>query len=195
MAKASNIPDRPAELKSISWLHPHPRNARTHTEEQINQIVSLVERFGWTAPIVADETGVILSGHGRRLAALQMGLQRVPTVIVEGWTDEEKLAYMLADNQVALNAGWDVEELKVQLEELIDFDLDLSSLNFEIDDVETGFEPNLNPVTGGINVTDDDVEAARGRLEGRFKQERQEIVDVVCPHCGEKFGLNRSDVK
>jgi DNA modification methylase len=117
-------------------LKPSPRNARTHTKNQVEQIVGSVRRFGWTYPILVDEHSTIIAGHGRHLAAIELGLREVPVHVLTGLSDAEKRALMLADNKIAANAGWDREILARELGEL-------SSLLPEIDlEIEiTGFAP------------------------------------------------------
>lgn len=120
--------------KAIASLIPDPRNARTHPKRQIEQIVASIEAFGFTNPILADPEGRLIAGHGRLLAAKQAGLAEVPVIELSGLTEAQKKALRLADNKIALNAGWDVEILKLEL-------ADLSLPEFEIDLGLTGFSP------------------------------------------------------
>jgi ParB-like chromosome segregation protein Spo0J len=87
----------------------NPRNARTHSKKQIGQIAESIKAFGFTSPLIVDEGHVLIAGHGRKLAAEQLGLTVVPTIIVEGLTESQKRALMLADNRITQNAGWDRE--------------------------------------------------------------------------------------
>jgi DNA modification methylase len=112
------------------------RNARTHSKKQIRQIANSFLRFGWTYPILIDEDGVILAGHGRYEAALLLGLREVPVIVVAGLREAEKRALALADNKIAANAGWDRAVLAIELGELADL---LPECNLDID--ITGFEP------------------------------------------------------
>jgi len=112
------------------------RNARTHSKKQIRQIANSFLRFGWTYPILIDEDGVILAGHGRYEAALLLGLREVPVIVVAGLSEAEKRALALADNKIAANAGWDRAVLAIELGELADL---LPECNLDID--ITGFEP------------------------------------------------------
>jgi hypothetical protein len=118
------------ETREISALIPYARNARTHTDEQIAQIAASIREWGWTNPILIDEEGGIIAGHGRVLAAQQLGLDRVPAAIAEGWTEAQKVACRLADNQLALNAGWDLEILSSEVKGLREWGFDLSLLGF-----------------------------------------------------------------
>jgi DNA modification methylase len=127
---------RETALVAVRKLRPNKRNARTHPQKQIRQIQSAYRRFGWTNPIIADENNVILAGHGRYEAALQLGLLEVPVIVVEGLNDAEKRALALADNKIAENAGWDRKQLAEELSELANL---LPECNLDVD--ITGFAP------------------------------------------------------
>jgi DNA modification methylase len=126
----------------INALKPHPRNARTHSKAQIQQIANSIERFGWTSPIVADEEGYILAGHGRHEAAKHRKLSKVPVIVVSGLNDGEKRALMLADNKIASNAGYDRARLASELGELAILLPELN-LNLEITGFATAEIDNL----------------------------------------------------
>lgn len=115
------------ERKSVKSLIPYARNARTHSDEQIAQIAASIKEWGWTNPILIDAEGGIIAGHGRVLAARKLNISDVPVMVATGWSDAQKRAYVLADNQLAMNAGWDTELLKVEVAELDadGFNLDL----------------------------------------------------------------------
>jgi DNA modification methylase len=125
----------------IGKLRPNKRNARTHPKKQIRQIASSVQRFGWTYPILIDENGVILAGHGRYEAALLLDLQEVPVIVVAGLSDAEKRALALADNKIAANAGWDRTVLAAELGELAvllpECDLNIEITGFETAEIDT----------------------------------------------------------
>jgi ParB-like chromosome segregation protein Spo0J len=107
-------------------LRPWERNARTHSKKQLKQIAKSIETFGFTNPVLIDRDNVILAGHGRVEAAKLLGLETVPCIRLEHMTPEEKRAYVLADNKLALNAGWDEDLLAQELEALQHLDLDFS---------------------------------------------------------------------
>ena len=115
------------ERRPVADLIPYARNARTHSDAQVAQIAASVNEWGWTTPVLVDEAGSIIAGHGRVLAARKLGLTDVPVMVASGWSEAQKKAYVLADNQLALNAGWDMDLLKVEVGDLnLDgFDLDL----------------------------------------------------------------------
>jgi DNA modification methylase len=139
------------ERWSIERLIPYAKNARTHSDAQIAQIAASIREWGWTTPVLVDEAGTIIAGHGRLLAAQRLQMTEVPVMVASGWTDAQKRAYVLADNKLALNAGWDNELLGLELADLkgLDFDLDL-----------TGFSPDeiaaLQPIQLNEGLTDED---------------------------------------
>lgn len=115
-------------------------NSRTHSDAQINQIVASIEQFGWTNPILLDGKNGVIAGHGRLLAAIKMDAKQVPTIDLAHLTDTQKRAYIIADNKLALNAGWDEETLANELKDMEDFDLSL--LGFSNDELEKYLEEN-----------------------------------------------------
>jgi DNA modification methylase len=141
--------NRDITLLPVRNLRPNTRNARTHPKRQIKQITNSIQRFGWTYPILADENGTILAGHGRYLAALDLGLTRVPVMTVADLSEAEKRALALADNKVALNAGWDRELLARELGELADLlpecTLDLEITGFEAAEIDSLLGDFLDP--------------------------------------------------
>ena len=118
------------ERRDIESLIPYARNARTHSDEQIAQIAASMKEWGWTNPVLVDEEGMIIAGHGRVMAARKLGLTEVPVMVAVGWTEAQKRAYVLADNQLALNAGWDMSVLTNELQGLKEWEFDLSLLGF-----------------------------------------------------------------
>ena len=118
------------ERRAVASLIPYARNARTHSAQQVAQIAASITQWGWTVPVLIDEDGAIIAGHGRVLAARRLGLTEVPVMVASGWSAERKRAYLLADNQLALNAGWDEELLRLELGELADAEFDLSVVGF-----------------------------------------------------------------
>ena len=125
--------------RSPSELFPDPRNARTHPKQQIEQIKNSIQAFGFTNPILADAGLQIIAGHGRLLAAKSLALAQVPVIIIDGLSDQQKRALRIADNKIALNAGWDLEILQQELSEL-------ATIDVTIDPTLTGF------TTGEIDV-------------------------------------------
>ena len=111
-------------------LIPYVNNSRTHSEQQVQQVASSIKEFGFTNPILIDEDGGIIAGHGRLMAAQLLGLDEVPTITLEGLTEAQRKAYVIADNKLALNAGWDFETLKIEMESIAE-DFDLRLLGFD----------------------------------------------------------------
>lgn len=137
------------EKVNIDKLVPYARNARTHSKEQILQLRASLREFGFVNPVIVDKDLNIIAGHGRVLAAKEEGITEVPCVFAEHLTEAQKRAYIIADNRLALNAGWDVEMLSVEIADLQGADFDISLLGF--DDAE------LNKLLGSMDdVKDDD---------------------------------------
>ncbi len=114
----------------IDKLIPYARNARTHSEDQVAQIAASIKEWGWTTPILVDPDGQIIAGHGRVMAARKLNISEIPVMVADGWTDAQKRAYILADNKLALNAGWDEELLALELSELKELGSDLELIGF-----------------------------------------------------------------
>ena len=124
--------------RPLATLTPWPRNARTHSKKQIRQIAASIRQFGFTTPVLIDEAGTILAGHGRVAAATLLGLTEVPCLQIEHLSEAQKRAYVLADNKLALNANWDEDLLATELGALLatDLDLDISVTGFSIPEVD-----------------------------------------------------------
>jgi DNA modification methylase len=133
----TTVPDSPVlEARSPSDLRPYSRNARTHSRKQVRQIADSIERFGFTNPVLVSDDGEIIAGHGRVEAAKLLGLRTVPTLQLSHLSAEERRAYVLADNKLALNAGWDQDILAIELQALIDLDFDVSLTGFSLAEVD-----------------------------------------------------------
>lgn len=126
--------------KKIDDLIPYINNSRTHSEEQINQIVASINEFGFTNPLLIDEKDNIIAGHGRLLASKKLKMEEVPCIVLSGLTEAQKKAYIIADNKMALNAGWDEELLKIELENLKELDFDLELTGFDVDELDDIFQ-------------------------------------------------------
>jgi ParB-like chromosome segregation protein Spo0J len=124
--------------KATADLIPYVNNSRTHSERQIQQVAASIKEFGFTNPILIDERGGIIAGHGRLMASKMLNIDEVPTIMLEGLTEAQKNAYVIADNQLALNAGWDFDLLRVEVDRLSEFDFDIDLLGFD-----DGFLDNL----------------------------------------------------
>jgi DNA modification methylase len=118
------------ERRKVDDLIPYARNARTHSDEQVAQIAASIKEWGWTTPVLVDEDGEIIAGHGRVLAARKLGIDEIPTMTATGWTKAQKQAYVLADNQLPQNADWNMDLLKIEMQDLSTEGFDLSLLGF-----------------------------------------------------------------
>lgn len=124
------------ENVKIEKLKPYENNARTHSEEQVEKISRSIKEFGFINPVLIDSNFGIIAGHGRVLGAKKLGMKEVPCLFVEDLTDEQKRAYILADNKLALDAGWDDEILREEIKALADLDFDVSLTGFELEDFD-----------------------------------------------------------
>lgn len=136
---------------SVDKLIPYVNNARTHDDSQVSQIAASIKEFGFNNPILIDENDGIIAGHGRLMAAKKLGLQEVPTIKLSHLSEVQRKAYILADNRLALNAGWDNELLSLELKEL-DTEIDLTLLGFDADELNA----LLNPIELTDGLTDED---------------------------------------
>lgn len=123
------------EKIALAQLVPYAQNARTHSAAQVQQIADSIREFGWTNPILIDEGGGIIAGHGRTLAAKMLGMTEVPCIRLTHLTEAQKRAYVIADNKLALNAGWDDEMLAKELGALVDAGYDASHIGFDADEL------------------------------------------------------------
>lgn len=121
------------EQRAVEKLIPYARNSRTHSDAQVAQIAASIKEWGWTTPILIDETEQVIAGHGRLMAARKLGMAEVPVIVAAGWTDAQKRAYVIADNKLALNAGWDESLLALEFGELegLGFDVELTGFSAE----------------------------------------------------------------
>lgn len=168
-------------MESIEWkqtgeLIPYANNSRTHSEKQVQQVAASIKEFGFTNPILIDEDNGIIAGHGRLQAAQLLGMDTVPTIALEGFTEAQRKAYVIADNQLAMNAGWDLDALKVEVDRLTELDFNLDLLGFDDDvlaDLINTIEPNFDPAT----------EEEQGQLD------ELDPKWIDCPHCGKEFDM------
>lgn len=160
------------KLIDINTISPYENNAKEHPEEQVQQIINSIEAFGFNDPIAVNGDMIIIEGHGRYLAAKEMGLKRVPCIILEGMTADEERAYILAHNKLTMNTGFDMEKLEYELNALQVEDFDLSL---------TGFgDYELQKILDHNDLFDDE-----DYTEEDLKEDYEEPnKNIVCPHCG-----------
>jgi ParB-like chromosome segregation protein Spo0J len=152
--------------KRVEELTPYSRNSRTHSDAQVAQIAASIREFGFINPVLVDAENNIIAGHGRVLAARKLGLEEVPCVLHDHLTETQRKAYILADNKLALNAGWDEDMLRLELRELGDMGFDLELTGFD--------EVEVEALNHKVNI--DDFFSDR---EGEVPKEPK-----LCPHCG-----------
>ncbi|MBI4902892.1 MAG: ParB N-terminal domain-containing protein, partial [Acidobacteria bacterium] len=126
-------------LQVVTWpvekLIPYARNARTHSAEQVAQVAASIAEFGWTNPILAGADGIVIAGHARLLAARKLGMTEVPVIVLDHLTESQRRALVLADNRLALNAGWDEEMLRVEMAALEEDGFNLELVGFTDDEI------------------------------------------------------------
>lgn len=144
------------ELVRCEALHGSPRNARTHSKKQIRQIAASIEAFGFTNPVLIDETGTLIAGHGRLEAAKDLGLDEVPGIRITHLSGPEKRALMLADNKIALNAGWDEAILATELADLSSLDLtfEMELTGFEMGEIDLIIDSTVNDAAGEADIVE-----------------------------------------
>lgn len=138
--------DLKIEYKNTDSLIPYVNNSRTHSDEQVLQVASSIKEFGFTNPLLIDEQGGIIAGHGRLMAANKLGLEQVPTITLVGLSEAQRKAYVIADNKLALNSGWDNELLSLEIAQLGDMGFDIDLLGFDADELaELQFDVEVLP--------------------------------------------------
>jgi len=160
----------------VSKLIPYVNNSRTHDDAQVAQLAASIKEFGFRNPILVDGVGII-AGHGRLLAARKLGLDKVPTLDCSDMTETQKKAYIIADNKLALNSGWDTELLSLEISQLDTDGFNLEVIGFNADE--------LSAFINGVNfdaATEDD----QGKLD------ELDPKWVSCPHCGKEFDARQS---
>ena len=123
--------------RSVDDLIPYVNNSRTHSDEQIAQVASSIKEFGFTNPILIDDNNGIIAGHGRLLASKKLKLEEVPCIVLDGLSEAQRKAYVIADNQLALNSGWDIDALRLEVETLMEHDFNVDLLGFNDDFLST----------------------------------------------------------
>jgi DNA modification methylase len=141
------------ETTPIEKLIPYARNSRTHSDQQVAQVAASIREFGFTNPVLIDSEDGIIAGHGRVMAARKLGLTEVPCIRLGHLTETQKRAYIIADNKLALNSGWDEEMLGLELADLREADFDLDLIGFDAGEIEAALNPA--EITDGLNDPDE----------------------------------------
>jgi ParB-like chromosome segregation protein Spo0J len=162
------------ETTPIEKLIPYARNSRTHSDQQIAQVAASIREFGFTNPVLIDSEDGIIAGHGRVMAARKLGLAEVPCIRLGHLTETQKRAYIIADNKLALNSGWDEEMLGLELADLREADFDLDVLGFD----NFAIEQFLNPP----ERSDEAPESSGGEIDVDAME-----MGCACPKCGFEF--------
>lgn len=153
--------------RAVTALLPYAHNARTHSRKQIKQIARSIERFGFTNPVLVSDQGEIIAGHGRVEAAKLLGWKTVPTIALSHLSEAERRAYVLADNKLALNAGWDSEILAIELQALVDLDFDVELTGFSLAEIDVVLDEANDADPDGVDAPEDEVSFASGRPVSR----------------------------
>lgn len=168
----SEWPADKVERRKVADLIPYARNARTHSDEQVGQIAASIREWGWTVPVLVDGEGGIIAGHGRIMAAQRIGIEEVPCMVADGWTEAQKRAYMIADNKLTINSAWDMDLLKMEMQDIDAIGFDLALTGFDVAEMTTLFdEPDMSAPDSSTKEIDPDAYA----------------MDHKCPKCGFEF--------
>lgn len=163
------------EMIEVDKLVPYARNARTHSNQQVDQIVASLKEFGYTSPILLDGGTEIIAGHGRVMALSKLGVREVPCIRLSHLSEAQKKAYRLADNQLALNSGWDMDLLKIELN-------DLNGDNFELGLV--GFDDSF---LNGLMATEPLSDPVKSKGAKELNEDDFQKFDHTCPRCNFEF--------
>jgi ParB-like chromosome segregation protein Spo0J len=175
------------ERRPLAALIPSARNARTHSDAQVAQIAASIREWGWTMPILVDEAGTIIAGHGRVLAAQLLGLDEVPVMVARGWSEAQKRAYLIADNKLGLNAGWNEDLLRIEVADLATMGFDLPLIGFSERELSA-----LN-ASGNPGLTDpDEVPDPPNVPVTRHGDLWLLGAHVTCPKCGKDTKLEKA---
>ena len=184
------------QQKSVDSLIPYDRNPNIHPDSQIDQLANAVREWGWTVPILIDENDMVLAGHGRLFAAKKLDMETVPCIVAEGWSQEQKKAYVIADNKLSESSQWDDALYFSELRSLSDSNFDLSLMGMHPDFSFDDFSPNLSPMQTFRDVNQNDIDRASTNLENNIAGISSDNslggVEVTCPYCAESFKFSGS---
>lgn len=188
-------------MMPVADLTPYARNSRTHTADQIGRIALSIREFGFLNPVILWKNEIV-AGHARVLAARELGMEQVPCLSADYLTEAQRRAYVIADNKLALDSGWDENILKSEFMALSDMDYNLNLTGFTEDNLgslisdDAGFAPVLQPTKGSAVVSAQEVADVKNKLVNDFKnRSEQTLIGVTCPHCGQDFSVNPTDLK
>lgn len=161
------------QYKKIDQLIPYARNSRTHSDAQVAQIAASIKEFGWTNPVLMDGDNGIIAGHGRVLAARVLGHTDIPTIEISHMTDIQKQAYVIADNKLALNAGWDEQVLGLEITELKEFGFNIDLLGFDAKELrDLSSEKKDNAYSQNVDIPTYTPSGEKPSLEDLYNDEK-----------------------
>jgi len=160
-------------------LIPYANNPRTHSDQQVAQVAASIQEFGFNNPILIDEHNSIIAGHGRLAAAQKLEMNTVPTILLEGLSEAQRKAYVIADNKLTENGGWDYDILAVEIDRLKELDVNIDLTGFGIEELQ-------------VITQDVDFEPAGEDEQGKLDELDPKWID--CPHCGKEFDMRKSNV-
>lgn len=167
MATLKNYPDK-IRIWDVDAIKPYDRNPRKHSDSQVEQICASIQEFGFTNPLLIDTEKGILAGHGRYMAAKRLGLNEIPVIVLDGFTERQKQAYIIADNKIALEATWDEDLLAREMQALQANDFDLSLTGFSDAEINSLLEACIEEI----------------ELQDTPPEEGKKIKRLCCPKCG-----------
>lgn len=160
-------------------LIPYANNPRTHSDQQVAQVAASIQEFGFNNPILIDEHNSIIAGHGRLAAAQKLEMNTVPTILLEGLSEAQRKAYVIADNKLTENGGWDYDILAVEIDRLKELDVNIDLTGFGIEELQ-------------VITQDVDFEPADEDEQGKLDELDPKWID--CPHCGKEFDMRKNNV-
>lgn len=165
------------EIWDVEKLKPYENNARTHSEKQIGEIARSIETFGFNNPVLVDSKEGIIAGHGRLMAAKRLGIKEVPVIVLDHLTEKQKKAFIIADNKITANAGWDNDILAIEIENLKLEDFDLDVLGFSPEEMKDLFpEVKMEDIDGGYVTPEEQYIVS---IECGHEKEMQQIYDEM----------------
>jgi hypothetical protein len=171
-------------------LIPYERNPKIHPDAQIDKLAKSIEEWGFTIPILIDEKNNVIAGHGRLFAADQLKLKTVPCIVARGWSEEQRRAYVIADNKLAEQSIWNEDLLWAEMDHLLTAGYDVNLMSVDVN-IGPEFSPNVIPIFKGHEATAADMENAgqhMGRqIESLSADKSESAEDVVCPYCAASF--------
>ncbi len=160
-------------------LIPYANNPRTHSDQQVAQVAASIQEFGFNNPILIDEHNSIIAGHGRLAAAQKLEMNTVPTILLEGLSEAQRKAYVIADNKLTENGGWDYDILAVEIDRLKELDVNIDLTGFGVEELQ-------------VITQDVDFEPADEDEQGKLDELDPKWID--CPHCGKEFDMRKNNV-